>query len=164
MSKQHIISVLVTDQPGVLQRVASLFSRRSFNIESITVGGTERPGFSRMVITTTGDEHTIDQVKKQLKKLVNVIEVVDLSTNPMVARGLALIKVKAQPERRPEILGLVDTFRASVIDISPDNMIIQAVGDESKIEAIIELLRPYGVMEITHTGITAMLRGGHQVN
>lgn len=159
MNKKHIISVLVTDQPGVLQRVASLFSRRSFNIDSITVGGTEKPGFSRMVITTIGDEQTIDQVKKQLAKLVNVIEVVDLSTNPMVARGLALIKVKAEPERRPEILGLVDTFRASVVDISPENMIIQAVGDESKLEAIIELLRPYGVLEITHTGTTAMLRG-----
>lgn len=159
MNKKHIISVLVTDQPGVLQRVASLFSRRSFNIDSITVGGTEKPGFSRMVITTIGDEQTIDQVKKQLAKLVNVIEVVDLSANPMVARGLALIKVKAEPERRPEILGLVDTFRASVVDISPENMIIQAVGDESKLEAIIELLRPYGVLEITHTGTTAMLRG-----
>lgn len=159
MNKKHVISVLVTDQPGVLQRVASLFSRRSFNIDSITVGGTEKPGFSRMVITTIGDEQTIDQVKKQLAKLVNVIEVVDLSANPMVARGLALIKVKAEPERRPEILGLVDTFRASVVDISPENMIIQAVGDESKLEAIIELLRPYGVLEITHTGTTAMLRG-----
>mgnify|MGYP001301195047 CR=1 FL=1 len=159
MSKKHVLSVLVTDQPGVLQRVASLFSRRNFNIDSITVGSTEKPGFSRMVITTIGDEQTIEQVKKQLAKLVNVIEVVDLTANPMVARSLALIKVKAEPERRPEILGLVDTFRASVVDISPENMIIQAVGNEEKIEAIIELLRPYGVVEITHTGITAMLRG-----
>lgn len=159
MSKKHVLSVLVTDQPGVLQRVASLFSRRNFNIDSITVGSTEKPGFSRMVITTIGDGQTIEQVKKQLAKLVNVIEVVDLTANPMVARSLALIKVKAEPERRPEILGLVDTFRASVVDISPENMIIQAVGNEEKIEAIIELLRPYGVVEITHTGITAMLRG-----
>jgi len=157
--KRHTISILVNNQPGVLQRVAGLFGRRGFNIESITVGTSEEPGLSRMVIVTTGDEKTIEQVGKQLYKLIDVIKVVDLSLNPMVARELALIKVHAEPADRPEILGVVETFRASVVDIGASTMVVQAVGDTEKIDAIIELLKPYGIRELSRTGVTAMTRG-----
>ncbi|MGM1048515.1 acetolactate synthase small subunit [Paenibacillus sp. N3/727] len=159
MSLKHTIAVLVNDQPGVLQRVAGLFGRRGFNIESITVGQSEEAGLSRMVIVTTGDDTTLEQIEKQLYKLIDVIKVIDLSSKPMVARELALIKVKAEPASRPEILGVVDTFRASVVDIGAVNMMVQVVGDTEKIDAMIELLKPYGIRELTRTGATAMIRG-----
>ncbi|HEY0829447.1 MAG TPA: acetolactate synthase small subunit [Bacilli bacterium] len=157
---KHTISVLVNDQPGVLQRVSGLFGRRGFNIESITVGQSEEQGLSRMVIVTTGDDKTLEQVSKQLYKLIDVIKVIDLSSNPMVARELALIKVNADPSSRPEILGVVETFRASVVDIGSNSLIVQAVGDSYKIDAMVELLKPYGIRELCRTGATAMVRGG----
>jgi acetolactate synthase-1/3 small subunit len=159
MIHKHTISVLVNNQPGVLQRVSGLFGRRGFNIESISVGEAEEQGLSRMVIVTTGDDKTLEQVSKQLYKLIDVIKVIDLSSNPMVARELALIKVNAEPSVRPEIFGLVETFRASIVDISPSSLIIQVVGDALKIEAMAELLKPYGIRELSRTGITAMVRG-----
>lgn len=155
---KHTIAVLVNDQPGVLQRVSGLFGRRGFNIESITVGASEESGLSRMVIVTTGDEKLLEQVSKQLYKLIDVIKVVDVSSSPMVARELGLIKVSADPSVRPEILGVVETFRAAVVDIGPANMIVQVVGDSDKIDAMIELLKPYGIRELTRTGVTAMNR------
>ncbi|MEK3785947.1 MULTISPECIES: acetolactate synthase small subunit [Paenibacillus] len=156
---KHTIAVLVNDQPGVLQRVAGLFGRRGFNIESITVGQSEEAGLSRMVIVTPGDEHTLEQIEKQLYKLIDVIKVIDLSSKPMVARELALIKVKAEPPQRPEIMGVVDTFRASVVDIGSSSLTVQVVGDTSKIDAMIELVKPYGIRELSRTGVTAMVRG-----
>jgi acetolactate synthase-1/3 small subunit len=159
MTHKHTISVLVNNQPGVLQRVSGLFGRRGFNIESITVGEAEEPGLSRMVIVTTGDDKTLEQVSKQLYKLIDVIKVIDLSSNPMVARELALIKVGAEPASRAEILGIVETFRAAVVDIGPTSLIVQVVGDSLKIEAMVELLKPYGIRELSRTGITAMVRG-----
>ncbi|WP_166241274.1 acetolactate synthase small subunit [Paenibacillus turpanensis] len=156
---KHTISVLVNNQPGVLQRVSGLFGRRGFNIESITVGASEEEGLSRMIIVTTGDDRTLEQVQKQLYKLIDVIKVIDLSAHPMVARELALIKVNAEPAARPEVLGIVDTFRASVVDISPASLIVQVIGDNEKIDAMIELLKPYGIRELTRTGATAMIRG-----
>lgn len=158
MSK-HTISILVNDQPGVMQRVSGLFGRRGFNIESITVGSSEEPGLSRMVIVTSGDDRTMEQVQKQLYKLIDVIKVVDVSANPMVARELGLIKVNAEPSVRPEILGVVDTFRAAVVDISPSTLMVQVVGDTEKIDAMVELLKPYGIRELSRTGVTAMARG-----
>lgn len=155
----HTISVLVNDQPGVLQRVAGLFGRRGFNIESITVGQSEEEGLSRMVIVTQGDDKTLEQIEKQLYKLIDVIKVVNLSSKPMVARELALIKVKAEPVERPEIMGVVETFRAAVVDIGTNSMIVQVVGDTDKINAMIELLHPYGIKELSRTGVTAMIRG-----
>ncbi|GGG04510.1 acetolactate synthase small subunit [Paenibacillus abyssi] len=157
--KKHTIAVLVNNQPGVLQRVSGLFGRRGFNIESITVGTSEEPGLSRMVIVTTGDDHTLEQVTKQLYKLIDVIKVVDLSANPMVGRELALIKVNAEPTARPEILGVVDTFRAAVVDIGTSTLMVQVVGDTEKIDAMVELLKPYGIRELSRTGVTAMMRG-----
>ncbi|WP_019912818.1 acetolactate synthase small subunit [Paenibacillus sp. HW567] len=156
---RHTISVLVNDQPGVLQRVSGLFGRRGFNIESITVGQSEEAGLSRMVIVTLGDQHTLEQIEKQLYKLIDVIKVVDLGSKPMVARELALIKVKAEPAERPEIMGVVETFRASVVDIGSTSLLVQVVGDTQKIDAMIELLKPYGIKELSRTGVTAMIRG-----
>jgi acetolactate synthase I/III small subunit len=156
---KHTISVLVNDQPGVLQRVSGLFGRRGFNIESITVGESEEKGLSRMVIVTTGDDKTLEQIEKQLYKIIDVIKVVDLSSNPMVARELALIKINAEPSVRPEIVSIVETFRASVVDIGPTSMIVQVVGDTEKIDAMVEVLRPYRIRELSRTGATAMIRG-----
>ncbi|AHV96258.1 acetolactate synthase small subunit [Paenibacillus sp. 7124] len=159
---RNTISVLVNDQPGVLQRVSGLFGRRGFNIESITVGQSEEAGLSRMVIVTLGDEEQLEQIEKQLYKLIDVIKVIDLSVRPMVARELALIKVKADPSERPEIMGVVETFRASVVDIGSTSLLVQVVGDTQKIDAMIELLKPYGIRELSRTGVTAMLRGNVQ--
>lgn len=156
---RHTISILVNDQPGVLQRVSGLFGRRGFNIESITVGQSEEQGLSRMVIVTTGDDKTVEQIEKQLYKIIDVIKVIDLSANPMVGRELALIKVKSEPTARPEIMGLVETFRAAVVDIGTHSLIVQVVGDTEKIDAMIELLSPYGIRELSRTGVTAMVRG-----
>ncbi|MFC3748391.1 MULTISPECIES: acetolactate synthase small subunit [Paenibacillus] len=156
---KHTIAVLVNDQPGVLQRVSGLFGRRGYNIESITVGQSEEEGLSRMVIVTWGDASTLEQIEKQLYKLIDVIKVVDLSSKPMVARELALIKVKAEPSERPEIMGVVETFRAAVVDIGSTSLLVQVVGDTEKIDAMIELLKPYGIKELSRTGVTAMIRG-----
>jgi acetolactate synthase-1/3 small subunit len=158
-STRHTISVLVNNQPGVLQRVAGLFGRRGFNIESITVGESEEPGLSRMIIVTSGDDKTLEQVSKQLYKLIDIIKVVILSTHPMVARELILLKVGADPTQRHEISGIVEPFRAAIVDIGPSTMIIQATGDMDKIDALIELVRPYGIHEISRTGVSAMARG-----
>lgn len=157
--KKHTIAVIVNDQPGVLQRVSGLFGRRGFNIESITVGTSEEQGLSRMVIVTSGDDHTLEQITKQLYKLIDVIKVIDLSSNAMVARELALIKVHAEPASRPEILGVVETFRAAVVDIGTHSLMVQVVGDTEKIDAMIELLKPYGIRELSRTGVTALNRG-----
>ncbi|MDQ1912615.1 acetolactate synthase small subunit [Paenibacillus sp. GD4] len=159
MIKRYTISILVNDQPGVLQRVSSLFGRRGFNIDSITVGGSEQTGLSKMIIVTSGNDRIIEQIEKQLNKLIDVIQVSHLSSYPMVERELAFIKVKAEPSERPEILGVVDAFRASVIDIGSRSLIIQVVGEFNKIEAMVELVRPYGILEMCRTGTTAMIRG-----
>lgn len=159
MTTKNTIAVLVNDHPGVLQRVSGLFGRRGFNIESITVGQSEEVGLSRMVIVTVGDENNLEQIEKQLYKLVDVIKVIDLSSKPMVARELAMIKVKAEPLQRPEIIGVVETFRAAVIDVGTASLIVQVIGDTEKIDAMIELLKPYGIRELTRTGVTAMVRG-----
>ncbi|WP_438434711.1 acetolactate synthase small subunit [Gorillibacterium sp. sgz500922] len=158
IESRHTISVLVNNQPGVLQRVAGLFGRRGYNIDSITVGASEEPGLSRMIIVTNGDDATMEQIEKQLYKLIDVIKVIDLSSNPNVEREVALIKVASEPSARPEILGVVETFRASVVDIGPSAMIVQAVGSTDKIDAIVELLKPYGIRELSRTGVTAMIR------
>ncbi|RXT04754.1 acetolactate synthase small subunit [Ammoniphilus sp. CFH 90114] len=156
--QKHTISVLVNDQPGVLARVANLFGRRGFNIDSITVGNSEEKGLSRMVIVTTGDEKTLEQVMKQLHKLIDVIKVQHLSTGSMVAREIVLIKVDAGPTTRMEISGIVEPFRAAIVDVGPQSVIVQATGDSDKIDALTELLRPYGIRELTRTGLTAMAR------
>lgn len=159
MEQKHTISILVNDQPGVLTRVANLMGQRGFNIDSITVGPSEEKGLSRMIIVTQGDEHTLEQVMKQFNKLVDVYKVSLLSNGPMVARELALIKVEANTSNRAEINVLVNPFRASVVDVGPNTLVIECTGNTDKIDALIELLRPFGIRELARTGVTAISRG-----
>ena len=155
---RHTISVLVSNEFGVLARIAGLFSGRGFNIESLCVAETTEPMVSRMTIVTTGDDRIVEQITKQLNKLVSVIKVNDLTGEEHFERELALIKVAAAPENRAEILSTVDIFRAKVVDVSPKSYTIEMTGDEEKVKAMIELLRPFGIKEIARTGRIAMAR------
>lgn len=150
--------VLVEDVPGVLDRVASLFRRRSYNIESLAVGHTDRPGVSHITIVMNADERTAKLVEANLYKLVNVIEVQDVSDLPSVVRDLALVKVRADQEKRSEIMQIADIFRARVVDVSPEALIFEITGTEDKIEGLIDVLRPYGIVEMARTGVVAMAR------
>jgi acetolactate synthase-1/3 small subunit len=156
----HTLIALVEDKPGVLNRVASLFRRRNFNIESLNVGRTERPDISRMTIVIESGELEARKVEGNLYKLVNVIDVQDVTNQPAVMRDLALIKVKAAPEQRGEIANLAAIFRARIVDVAPDSVIVEITGTEDKIESLVELLRPIGILEMVRTGQVAMLRGG----
>lgn len=158
MSK-HTLSVTVENRPGVLTRVATLFRRRGYNIDSLTVGRTESPDVSRMTIVVEGDDRIIEQVNKQLYKLVDVIKVMDITQDKAVERELALFKVKADNTVRAEIVQIVDIFRARIVDIGKNSLIIEVTGDENKIDAIEESLRPFGIMEMVRTGKVAMVRG-----
>ncbi len=155
---RHTIAALVENKPGVLARVAGLFRRRGFNIESLAVGVTEKDGISRMTIVVSGDDRTIEQVAKQLNKLIDVVKVSDVSTNS-VDRELALIKVSANPQSRAEIIEIANIFRARIVDVARDSMIIEVTGDEDKIGAFIDLMRQYGIKEVARTGKIAMQRG-----
>ena len=155
----HTIVTLVEDKPGVLNRVASLFRRRAFNIDSLTVGRTETAGISRMTIVVDSDEVSIERLTAYLYKLVNVIQVFDLTDTPTVNRDLVLIKVQAAPEMRSQILQLVDVFRARIVDVASNSFIIEITGDEEKIEGFIDVLRPWGIIEMVRTGIVTMARG-----
>lgn len=156
--QRHTIAVLVNDQPGVLTRVANLFGQRGFNIDSITVGATEEPGLSRMIISTGGSDQEINQLMKQLIKLIDCLSVTNLSENQMVSRELALIKVNAAPNQLVELNGIVEPFRATIVDIGPSSLIVQVTGDSEKIDALVTLLTPYGIAELTRTGSLAMAR------
>ncbi|CFX85982.1 Acetolactate synthase, small subunit [Syntrophomonas zehnderi OL-4] len=159
---KHTLSVTVENRPGVLTRVATLFRRRGYNIDSLTVGRTENPDVSRMTIVVEGDDKVIEQVNKQLHKLVEVIKIVDITQDKAVERELALIKVKADPAVRAEIVQIVDIFRGRIVDIGRSSLIIEVTGDEGKIDAIEESLRPFGIMELVRTGKIAMVRGNKQ--
>ena len=156
--KKHIISVLVQNQPGVLAHIAGMFAARGFNIDSLVVGRTEDPAFSRMVIASTGDELTLEQIRKQLGKIVTVVKVRDLSEQAIVERDLLLIKVHCPPEKRAELTQLADVFRGTVVDVGPKAVIIQLTGSEQKVEAFIELCRPYGIQQTARTGVIAIQR------
>jgi len=151
--------VYVEDQPGVLTRVSSLIRRRGFNIESLTVGHTERPGVSRMTIVMDSDERAVPRIEANLYKLVNVISVENMTPTPAVYRDLAMIKVAATQASRGAIMQLVDVFRARVVDVSPESLIIEITGTEDKIDGLVEMLKPYGVLEMARTGRVAMARG-----
>jgi acetolactate synthase-1/3 small subunit len=152
---------LVEDRPGVLTRVASLFRRRAFNIESLTVGHTEKPGISRMTIVVDSDRTDAQKVAQNLYKLVNVIRVEDVTERPTVTRNLALIKVGANGQTRSEVMQIVDTFRARVVDVGLDTLTIEVTGTEEKVEALVEVLRTFGIMEMVRSGRIAMLRGNN---
>jgi len=156
---KHIISALVENKAGVLAHIAGLFSARSFNIESLTVGTTEEPAVSRMTIVAEGDEAILEQIRKQLGKVIDVLKVTDMSGKQFVERDLALIKVTAPPAVRPEMVSLVEVFRGRVVDVSARDMVVEVSGPEAKIEACVALLRPYGIKDLVRTGVVAMLRG-----
>ncbi|MBO2520999.1 MAG: acetolactate synthase small subunit [Firmicutes bacterium] len=156
---KHTLSILVQNQAGVLSRVAALFTRRGYNIESIAVGPTEDPRVARMTIVVEGDSREVEQITKHVHKLIEVLKVTDLTHEDMVDRELALIKVTADSHNRSEILQIVDIFRAKIVDVSEKSVIVEVTGDEGKIEAMIRLLRPHGIKELARTGRIALARG-----
>ena len=169
---RHIIAALVTNEPGVLAQVAGMFAARGFNIDSLVVGRTENPEFSRMTIVVNGDDAVLEQVRKQLQKLVPVVKVVDYKEVDYVERDLMLVQVSTvfhgsddesssqqQPNRRHELIELANLFRARVVDVSSDQLMIELSGTEGKIEAFIDLIRPFGIVELARTGVIAMRRG-----
>jgi acetolactate synthase I/III small subunit len=160
---KHTIAVIVENKSGVLTRIAGLFSRRSFNIDSLSVGATDNPDYSRMTITVHGDRDVLEQVIKQLSKLINVIRVSELGASESVERELAIIKVSADKDSRSEIMQIVNIFRAKIIDVSHRSMIIEVTGDEEKIDAIVQLLRQFGIKEMARTGKVSMVRGARVV-
>jgi len=156
---KHTLVALVEDKPGVLNRIASLFRRRGFNIESITVGSTEEARVSRMTIVVDGATTAVEQVRKQLEKVIEVIKVADITHDQIVSRELVLVKVKATAQTRSEIIQIVDIFRGNIVDVSSDSVVIEVTGDEDKIVSLLDLLKGFGVKEIARTGRLAMVRG-----
>ena len=155
----HTFAVYVEDKPGVLNRVASLFRRRAFNIESLTVGHTEQPGVSRMTVVVDTDEYGARRLEAHLYKLVPCRRVDNITTSPSIARDLALIKVAATGDARTHVMQLVDVYRARIVDVSPESLVIETTGTEDKIDSLVEVLRPFGVVEMVQTGRIAMARG-----
>ena len=161
---RRTLVVLMEDKPGVLSHVANLFRRRNYNIESLTVGHTETPGISRMTVVVNATDAIVEQVMKQLYKLINVTKVSDITDDEAVIRELALIKVHATSATRGEIKQLVDIFRAQIIDVSHESVVIEITGTEDKVDSLIEMLRPFGIKELTRTGRVAMVRGAVHTN
>jgi acetolactate synthase I/III small subunit len=157
---KHTLVAMVEDKPGVLNRVSSLLRRRSFNIDSIAVGHTEQPNLSRMTIVVAGDDSRVEQARKQLDKIIEVVKIVDITSSESVSRELALVKVKASASTRSEIIQIVDIFRANIVDVSSDSVMVEVTGDENKINSLLELLRGFGIREIARTGRIALTRGG----
>ncbi len=155
---KHIISALVENKPGVLAHVAGMFAARAFNIDSLVVGRTEDPKLSRMTIVVIGDDRVLEQVRKQLAKIVPVVKVQDFVGQPVIARDLMLIAISAPPEKRPEILSLIEMFRGKVVDISQKSLMVEVSGPETKIEAFINVCKPYGIKNVARTGTIAMPR------
>jgi acetolactate synthase-1/3 small subunit len=163
MSTRHTLSVLVEDKPGVLARVAALFSRRGFNIESLAVGPTENPTTSRMTIVVTVDDLPLEQVTKQLNKLINVLKIVELDPDSSVQRELLLVKVKADLTNRSHVLETVQLFRAKVVDVATDAVTVEATGTADKLEALIKVLEPFGIRELVQSGMVAVGRGSRSM-
>jgi acetolactate synthase I/III small subunit len=160
---RHTLSVLVENKPGVLARVASLFSRRGFNIDSLAVGPTEHPEVSRMTIVVNVEELPLEQVTKQLNKLINVIKIVELDPDQSVQRELLLVKVKADLATRSHVLETVQLFRAKVVDVAPDAVTVEATGNADKLDALLRVLEPFGVKELVQSGMVAMARGPRSI-
>jgi acetolactate synthase-1/3 small subunit len=156
---KHTLSVLVENKPGVLTRVAGLFARRGFNIDSLVVAETENPAVSRMTITVDEQDHPVEQVTKQLHKLINVLKITDLDPAVSVERELLLVKVKADAQSRSAVMQIVEIFRAKIVDVSPEVLIVEMTGARDKVSALMELLAPFGVVELMRTGRIAMSRG-----
>jgi len=156
---RHVLSALVQNVPGVLAHVAGMFSSRGYNIDSLAVGATEDPTLSRMTFVVVGDDNVLEQVRKQLEKIVTVVQVDDVSSQEFVERDLMLIKVRAAAESRAQIHELCNIFRGRVVDVAPDQVIVEISGPEKKVEAFIDLMRPFGIVELVRTGRIAMVRG-----
>ena len=156
---KHTLVALVADRPGVLNRMASMFRRRGFNIESIAVGHSELPNLSRMTIVVDGTTTSVEQVRKQLDKVIDVVKVSDITGDDIITRELALIKVRATSSNRSEIIEIVDIFRASIVDVASDSVTIEVTGDEDKVNSLFNLLRGFGIKEVARTGRIAMARG-----
>ena len=156
---KHTLVALVEDKPGVLNRMANLFRRRGFNIESIAVGHSEVPHLSRMTIVVDGTTTSVEQVRKQLDKVVDVIKVSDITSDDIIARELALVKVRATSTNRSEIMQIVDIFRANIVDVASDSVTVEVTGDEEKVDSLLNLLRGFGIKETSRTGRIAMTRG-----
>ncbi len=161
---EHTMIAWMEDKPGVLNRVAGLFRRRNFNIESLAVGPSETPGISRMTFVVDGDSRQLRQVQTQLSKLINVTAVQDVTDEPTVIRELALVKVQATSANRAEILQLVDIYRASIIDVAMDSLVIQITGPEERVDSLIDLLETFGIKEMVRTGRVVMVRGNGRIN
>ncbi len=157
-SEKQVLSLLVQNEPGVLSRISGLFSGRGFNIESLAVAETQEGGISRITLMTKGDQLIMEQIKKQLNKIINVFKVIDFQDTPYIHREMALVKVRAKPEHREDIHRLVEIFRCRVVDVSRDFYTIEVTGDEDKIEAFLDLLKPRGIKEIARTGVIALAR------
>ena len=156
---RHIISAIVENKPGVLAHISGLFASRGFNIDSLAVGETEDPARSRMTVVVRGDDAVLEQVRKQLGKIIDVIKVTDFSGMDIVERDLMLIKVAAHPEKRKEVFEITSVFRGKIVDIGPKHLTVEISGPEKKIEAFVELLKPYGIKELARTGRLALARG-----
>ena len=156
---RHVISALVQNQPGVLAHVSGMFASRGFNIDSLAVGETQDPHLSRITVVVMGDDRLLEQVRKQLEKIVTVVKVLDISREDFVERDLMLIKIDATPDQRAEIKALVEIYRGRIVDIGPEQLMIEISGQEKKIEAFIEAVRPYGIRELARTGRIALVRG-----
>lgn len=163
MGTRHVLSVLVQNQPGVLVRVASMFSRREFNIDSLSVGVTETPEYSRMTVVVHGDIGTVAQMIKQLEKLLEVVAVQLFEAGSAVNRGMTLLKVKAEENNRLEILKVAEIFRAKVVDVQAATLILEITGDDEKVDAFTRLLSPYGILETIRTGLIGLERGDHTI-
>ena len=161
---RHTLSVLVEDQPGVLARISALFSRRGFNIDSLAVGPTEIAGISRMTIVVNVEELPLEQVTKQLNKLVNVLKIVELDQDSAVQRELLLVKVKADIETRTHVIETVELFRAKVVDVAVDTVTIEATGSRDKLEALLRMLEPFGVKELVQSGMVGIGRGSRSIS
>ena len=159
----HTLAVLVENKPGVLTRVSGLFARRSFNIKSLAVGETEQPGISRMTIIVEADSAPIEQVKRQLNKLINVLKIVELHPEESVERRLRMMKVRADESRRTGVLQVVDLFRAHVVDVQPESVVIESIGSLPKLEALLRAMEPYGVIELVQSGAVAIGRGEQSI-
>ena len=156
---KHTLSVLVENKPGVLARIAGLFSRRGFNIETLAVGPTEKPDFSRMTLVVEAKSHQLEQVTKQLHKLINVVKISDLDPQESIGRELVLIKITADSGTRAQIMEIVDIFRAKIVDVAKETLIIEATGTEDKIKALEDLLKPHGIRELVRSGRVSLARG-----
>ncbi|MCR5705463.1 MAG: acetolactate synthase small subunit [Acholeplasmatales bacterium] len=163
MENRHVLSILVRNQSGVLSRITGLFSRRGYNIDSLTVGVTEDPNLSRMTVCVHTDDETVVQIKNQVRKLYDVLKVEELSPSDAVIREIVMIKIKASSDDRAEVIGICDIFRANIVDVAPESLVAQITGDEAKLDAFVSMLEPFGIKEIVRTGLTALKRGPEEL-